>query len=153
MEYYMLLVKKGGEIKKYLSLIGPEAFKKGVNGKAIFGFLKSGTAITPDNFVANKEFKDFMHSIIAEEVLNDPFSKEEAKRIKDGHVFIIDARTKTPQGDVPPYDIFGAIKASNGKLVRGTYSPNPNYRLVSTDGLFQLSKTVEKRLLAELRKM
>lgn len=94
-----------------------------------------------------------MHSIIAKEVPNDLFCKEEAKRIKEGHVFIIDARTKTPKGDIPPYDMIGAIKASNGKLVSGTYSPNPHHRLVGIDGLFQLPKGVEKRLLAELKKL
>lgn len=44
MEYYVLLVKKDGEVKNYLTILPPkEAFKKGMNGKAIFGFLKNGT--------------------------------------------------------------------------------------------------------------
>ncbi|MDP7180410.1 MAG: hypothetical protein QF824_04025 [Candidatus Woesearchaeota archaeon] len=155
MQSYLFLTDKNGEKIRCLSILDPKkAFKKGMISKAIMGIVK-GTEpkVSHENFVANKEFKDFMHSIISKEIFNSPTLKEQAKKQKEGQVYIIDARTKDPKGNVPPYDIVGVVKVEGGKLVSGSYQQNNNHALVSPEGIFQLPESLEKKLVEEVNKL
>ena len=155
MKFYVFLVDKDGEKIKYLSLLDPKkAFKKGIIGRAIMGIVKGDEIkVSQDNFISNREFKEFMQSVIAKEIFDDPSIKKQAKKSKDGYIYLIDARTLTPQGEVPPYDIIGAVKIEKGKLVSKSYQPNKNHVLVGPKGIFQLSNFLEKRLLREINKL
>jgi hypothetical protein len=154
MKFYVVEATPHGKIEHYVSFIPPDkAFKVGLDGRGVIGILKNGKDIVPENFIPNRVFQAFMHSIIAREIHNESSCKKQAKKIKEGYVYIIDKRTKNPQGDIPPYDIFGFVKVSNGKLVKGVYTPNPNHALVSDDGIFQLPKQIEKKILDEVNKL
>ncbi len=155
MKCYVFLVDRNGEKVKYLSLLDPKkAFKKGITGKAIVGIIEGNeTKISQDNFIANKEFKEFMQSIIAKEIFNDSSIKNQAKKSKEGYIYLIDARTLTPQGEVPHYDIIGTVKIEDGKLVNGSYHPNKNHALVGPKGIFQLPNFLEKQLLKKIKKL
>tara|TARA_Y100000310_G_scaffold144610_1_gene143862 strand:+ start:7078 stop:7542 length:465 start_codon:yes stop_codon:yes gene_type:complete len=154
METYVFVVNMKGKQMFCVSIIPPEkAMKDGLKGEVVVGFLKEKGGLRPENFVANKPFKDFMHEVIGKEILKDPFCKEEAKRVKDGSIFIIDARTPDLQGNVPPYDIIGVVKVAKGKVVKGSYERNPNHSLVSPTGMFKLSEYLEKKLIKALSKL
>ena len=154
METYVFAVNMKGKPMLCVSFLNPEkAMKEGLKGEVVVGFLKEKGGLNPENFVANRAFKNFLHGVIGKEIVNDPNCKEEAKRVKDGDVFIIDARTENPQGDVPPYDIVGAVKAEKGKIVKGSYSANPNHMLVGPTGMFKLSEFLEKKLIKALSKL
>ena len=68
----------------------------------------------------------------------------------DGWVYLIDGRTRTPGGAVPPEDIIGAFEVRGGRIVPGSYQAGPRHRILSRDGFFRLSPDLEAALLEEL---
>jgi len=93
-------------------------FVQGLVPQAIVGKLlkrsDDGAIVTPANFVRNKEFVEFLHEVIGRYGPELPGLLAEAKRLGRGRVFVIDGRTPTPQGDVPPHDIIGAFQVEGG---------------------------------------
>jgi hypothetical protein len=149
-------VQKPGEGPEDLVTFLPpeETFTSGLIPEAIVGVLKApikeGEAITPENFVRNKVFNDFMHEFIAQVGPELKGLKAEARRQGEGRVYLIDARTATPEGQVPPQDIFGSFLVKAGQLVAGTYNRNPKHVLLSKDGFFRLPAELNERLKREL---
>ncbi len=149
-------VEKPGEEPQDLvtSLPPEELFIKGLIPEAIVGVLKTplkkSEAIKPENFVRNKVFNDFMHEFIARGGPELKGLKAKAQQQGEGWVYLIDARTPTPQGQVPPQDIIGGFKVKAGLLVVGTYKRNPNHVLLSQDGFFRLPPELNERLKQEV---
>src|SRR5947208_16044100 len=74
----------------------------------------------------------------------------EALRIGEGPLYVVDQRTRAPQGPVRAVlndDIFGAFHVKLGRIVRASYRPNPNHYLLSVAGFSQLGAQLEDRLL------
>src|SRR5438094_136959 len=68
--------------------------------------LKKGENITTQNFAANDVFIDFMQGIISR---RGPWMADliaAARAVGNGPLYVIDRRTKTPEGKVPS-DVFG----------------------------------------------
>jgi hypothetical protein len=125
MHIYMARVP--GEGMQNIVSVLPETivFVQGLVPQAIVGkLLKSaaeGGTLVPRNFARNKEFVDFLHEIIARYGPDLPGLIAEAKRLGSGRVYVIDGRTRTPQGDVPPHDIIGAFRVEGGVVARETH--------------------------------
>jgi hypothetical protein len=64
-------------------------------------------------------------------------------------VYVIDQRTRTPQGAVPPEDIVGRFEVKGGQVVPGSYRPSPKHMILSSCGFFELGE-LQPYLLAEL---
>jgi hypothetical protein len=141
--------------KDLVTLLPPESFfADGLVPEAVIGTclrpVATGEAIRPDNFARNPEFVEFMHGLIAAQGPQLPGLRAEARRQGDGWVYLIDGRTRTPQGSVPPHDVIGVFQVENGLIVAGSYRGNPNHRILSEDGFFQLPADLQELLLAEL---
>ena len=141
--------------KDFVTLVAQSvASSNGLAGEAIVGQLlrplQSGEQIAPDNFARNPAFVDFMHAIVARESPNLPSCRAEAERLGDGFLYVIDQRTATPAGPVPPEDIIGAFAVKGGALVAGSYTPNRNHSILSTRGFFQLDPALLDCLVKEL---
>jgi len=141
--------------KDYVALIPPDvAFEKGLPPEAVVGVLletmEAGNEIRPENFVRNRVFVDFLHSVVARYGPDQPDCLAEAARLGDGWVYVIDQRTPTPSGAVPPEDVIGAFQVANGGVIPGSYEPSPAHRILSANGFLQLSDDLLERLLAEL---
>jgi hypothetical protein len=139
----------------YVTLLPPEiTFQHGLAPEAIVGVLsrpiESGEAITPEIFSRNRVFVDFLHKIVARYAPESPACQEEAKRVGNGCVAIIDQRTPTPKDGVPPEDIIGAFEVKDGAIVPGSYRASPNHRILSERGFFRLDAELHQRLLQEL---
>src|SRR5262249_46486291 len=105
--------------KDYVTLLPPEvAFTQGLAPEAIVGGLRRplgpGEPITPEVFARNRVFVDFLHAVIARHGPDQPGCRAEAKRLGEGWVYVIDQRTPTPEGPVPPEDIIGAFEVHGG---------------------------------------
>lgn len=72
------------------------------------------------------------------EIVDDETLINSAIEQQEGWVYIIDQRIKTPEGEVPPYDIIGGFKVENNKL-KG-FSGNPNYQIKSSNGFTDLGE-------------
>jgi hypothetical protein len=131
-----------------------ETFANGIIPEAIVGVLKrpleEGEAIKPENFVRKKIFNDFLHEFIARQGPELKGLQAEARRQREGWVYLIDGRTATPQGKVPPDDIIGAFEVKDGRLVAQSYERNPRHVLLSQDGFFRLAPELHEQLLREL---
>src|SRR5262249_616738 len=118
---YTCQVKGPEGMKDYVTLTPPEAmYSRGLSPEEIVGGLLRPLAdqpIAPEFFARNRIFVDFMHSVIAKHGPSAPDCIAEAKRLGDGYVFVIDQRTPTPGGDVPPEDLVGAFQVAGGKVV------------------------------------
>ncbi len=147
------------ESKDYITCLDPERLSKGagIPSEGIIGQLlrplEPGERITPDNFAANTVFVELMQGVIAR---HGPYLKDlvaEALRIGEGTLYVVDQRTRAPQGPVREIlndDIFGEFHVKLGKIVPGSYRPNPKHYLLSVDGFFQLGPQLEDRLLEAL---
>jgi hypothetical protein len=141
--------------KDYVTLLPPEqAFSRGLAPEAIVGViarpLAAGEPITPAGFARNSVFVQFLHAVIARRGPGLPGLVDEAERQGDGWVYLIDQRTRTPGGAVPPEDIIGAFEARGGHLVPGSYQASPRYQILSRDGFFRLAPDLKAVLLEEL---
>jgi hypothetical protein len=102
-----------------------QAFAKGIPPEAIIGELlrplKPREAITAAVFARNRVFVDFLHAVIARRGPQLPGLIAAARRQGNGRVYVIDQRTRTPQGAVPPEDIVGVFEVKDGQVVPGSY--------------------------------
>jgi hypothetical protein len=142
----------------YVSLLSADhVFRRGLPGEAIVGQLRrplaTGEAMTPDTFAANSVFRQYLHRFIAINAPLDPDMQAGARQQGDGFMYLIDQRTPTPGGDVPPEDIVGRFVVSNGQVKPETYEPNPQHRLLSEHGFFRLGEWLEARLISELEQL
>ena len=65
-------------------------------------------------------------------------------------VYVIDQRTRDPQGHIPPEDIVGAFAVQGGEIVPGSYRHSPKHLILSADGFFRLGAELQACLLKEL---
>ena len=141
--------------KDYVTLISPKvAFSQGLAPEAIVGVLLRPLApqepITPQVFARNRVFVEFMHAVVAQHGPVQGGCQAEAKRLGEGWIYIIDRRTPTPGGPVPPEDIIGAFKVKHGEVVPGSYRPSDKHMILSARGFFQLDGGLQECLLREL---
>jgi hypothetical protein len=141
--------------KDYITLLPPEvAFKQGLAAQAVLGVLRRplepDEPISPQVFARNRVFVEFMHAVIARRGPDQAGCQAEAKRLGEGWVYIVDLRTPTPQGPVPPEDIIGVFKVDGGVIVPGSYKASPNHMILSPRGFFQLDDGLLKCLIDDL---
>jgi hypothetical protein len=141
--------------RHYVTVLSPETmFSQGIVPEAIVGVLaerwQPTDPITPDVFARNKGFVEFLHEVIARYGPAQAGFQAEARRLGDGWVYVIDQRTPTPQGAVPPEDIVGGFEVKGGMVVPGSYVRSPKHRILSERGFMRLSADLQHCLLQEL---
>jgi hypothetical protein len=72
---------------------------------------------------------------------------------RSGYVVLIDGRTPTPDGDVPPSDVIGVVDVDAGDVVADSYQHNSNHQLLTTNGFFVLPPELETVLQNDLRNL
>ncbi len=139
---------------KVLSILNSEEIRRIdiLPKKAICGHFTEDD-LSPENFVPNQEFIDFLHKTIRFQGYKMESMKQAAKKQRNGYIYIIDFRTKEGiKGNVPPEDIIGGFKVSNGRIIFEEYAPNPNYRVYTNSGLIKLPTELRDKLIEELKK-
>lgn len=142
-------------LKHYVTCLSlDDVFARGLAPEAIVGELlrplEPGERISPDVFARNRIFVEFMHDVIARRAPQLPGFIAEARRQGNGWMYVIDQRTPTPQGGVPPHDVVGAFEVRDGSVVTGSYQRNSNHTILSDDGFFQLGSELHSCLMDEL---
>ena len=150
---YTIRDRQTGRDEHYVSLVPHDVvFRHGLPAEAILGKLVDGPDFFDvEHFAPNVRFLEFLHDFIARHATNCPGVVAEAKRLRDGNVYIIDARTPTPEGEVPSQDIIGAVEIHAGAVTG--YQGNPHYQLFTVNGLMMLESWLRSRLLEEIEKM
>ena len=153
--FHVVVRQAPAGLEYYVSLLDEEtALSRGLVPQAIVGVLKrppeAGQLLKPEDFTRNKVFVEYLHDFLKREAPTLPAMRAEARRLKTGWVYILDQRTPTPAGEVPPQDIIGAVETREGELVPGSYQRNYNHAIYSTAGFFQLDRLLHERLVAEV---
>ncbi len=136
------------EPKFYCTFVSSELiFEYGLSAKVIVGEVDKSEDEEFDfatSFRANPAFKETIFDFARAEMLDDETLINSAIEQQEGWVYIIDQRTKTPEGEVPPYDIIGGFKVENKELKR--FSENPNYQIKSINGFTDLGKNLNIKM-------
>ena len=155
-EVFVYEVGLGAAMQEVVSIVEPDVvFQNGLCTEAIVGMLRADSTgrqqITPERFQENAAFVAFMRELIADRILELEGLQHAGRQQHEGYIYLIDARTPDPQGQVPPVDIVGAVKVRGGALVAGSYWHNSNHRLLTENGFFRLPAELETILQGELR--
>lgn len=128
--------------------LAPQAIIGQVTGDA-----EMGRSLTPETIVANGAFHDFLHDVVERHAPTTPSFADDARRQRDGWIFVVDQRTPTPGGRVPPEDVIGGFEVRGGHVVADSYQRIPAHRLMTERGFFQLGVELEQCLLTELEQL
>lgn len=99
-----------------------QAFRSGLPRRAIIGTLPDPPEIGPEHFTPNPGFRDFLFSVIGQHAPRAKELHEEARRLGNGWVYLIDARAENPQGEVEAEDIIGAFEAGTASCAKGRFA-------------------------------
>ncbi len=141
--------------RDYLTLLPPDiTAKHGLISEAIVGMLAvppgaEAPAVTHESSARNAEFVKFMHETIARAGPQYEGLMAAAKNQGNGWVYIVDLRLPGNE-KAEPEDIIGAFQAKDGQIVPGSYSPNPEHRVLSRRGFFRLDAGLHQILVQEL---
>jgi hypothetical protein len=130
--------------------------KYGLAPEAIMGQVvgdTAGASPTPDTFVANRAFHEFLHGVVARYAPATAEVAASAREQRDGWIYIVDRRTPTPDGRVPPEDVIGGFEVRGGAIVARSYQPIPAHQLMTEHGFFRLGDELQSRLVAELEQL
>jgi hypothetical protein len=155
-EVFVFQVNIGADVQEIVSILNPgTVFEHGLCTEAILGVLRPSAAgdrrITPERFQENPAFVQYLRELISSRIYDLEGIRRAGEQQAEGYVYLIDARTPQPDGQVPPADIIGAVKVQAGALIAGSYQHNPNHRLLTSDGFFRLPPELETILQTDLR--
>jgi hypothetical protein len=136
--------------KRLISMIDPFS-RDTVPEIAIVGEFR-GSLSGPGSFAENPLFVRFLHRCIELFGPESPGLRVEASRQKNGIITVIDQRIGNIFGKVHPADIIGAFEVRGSQVHPETYRANPNYRLFTDAGFFQLDHYINEKILEEIRK-
>ena len=123
-----------------------------IPSKAVCGYFENEST-DPHYFIENKEFVEYMHTIIGDKGFNLSSLKNAAKQQINGYLYVIDLRTPEGiMGNVPPEDIIGAFKVENQQLVNNSYERNGSHKILTENGLVKLPPEMFDLLIEELKK-
>lgn len=143
------------EVRDYVTVLPPEVvFAHGMPGRSIVGVmlrpLGENEAPSMELFTPNAEFVRFLHEVLSRHATEVEGLRDAARRIGEGYVYVLDARTPDPAGTVPLEDIIGAVQVKGGVPVPGSYRANTKHQLLTERGFFQLEEELNACLLREL---
>lgn len=140
--------------RQLVTVLEPEVVHRaGLIPEAIVGTLGEpgfDGAISLEEFVPNDAFVAFLHDVVGRFTPELDGARADAERTGKGWLYVIDRRTPTPDGPVPPEDILGYFAVHDGRVVPGSYRSNPNHRLLTINGFFRLEEELHRRLVSEL---
>jgi len=106
-----------------------------------------------NDFTENPDFRDLLHEAIKQGLEEDvdDIQRNGAMQLQEGWMHIHDARNVPALGRIgDPDDILATVRVEDGKILAGTYSPMPAYRLCTADGITQLTEGLAQKLYSVL---
>jgi hypothetical protein len=100
--------------------------------------------------VVNAAFRDFLHQVIATAAPLDPALQAAAAARGSGRLVYIDDRVPAGLHPAPDEDILGWFQVAGGRIVPGSYHPNPNHAISGRHGLTAAVNALRVPLLQAL---
>ncbi len=115
----------------------------GLPKDSICGFLTEPMeTVAPEQFAEYRIFVGVIHGICRDHV--DPQLVGIARRTNAENIALIDQRSPDVDAEIPTEDIIGSYQIKHRSVCN--FSPNPNFRLVTARGCFQLTPWLRKCL-------
>lgn len=151
MKNFIYKVTANNAEQHLVSLLETEAvLQKGLACKSVIGHLKDGDKpLSPDNIVYNPLFMTLFQDVIRSTALASPEIEESAKEQVNGFIYIIDQRSEG-KVKIKPHNIIAALEVKDETILPESLQFNPNYQVVSSEGLFILPDMYEQNLVAAL---
>lgn len=108
--------------------------------------------LSPEHFIENDIFRQGLHDSIKKHCKSSTYLVERAKSLKSGWMNIVDRRSRHFERRTPPEDIFGSVLLKDGEIVEESYTAMDYYRLLTSDGIFQMDPDIEERFIEDLLK-
>ncbi len=154
LHFYRIDIPGQGMVDIVSLLAEQVVFNQGLVPQAIVGRLLKGSTdggtLTPENFARNTAFVDFLHQVIGRYGPEVPELNVDASRMRSGRLSVIDRRVPVLEGEVQPSNILGTFGVQDGEIIPGTYEPNANHLIFSSQGFFRLPRLLHDRLLKSL---
>jgi len=153
MKLYTYKVEIENIERDLLSVIDPDTvFSKGLIGNGVIGYLRNTDGeVNPDNIIYNPDFIELFKRTIKSTTLTSEDLLKSALQQQNGYIYIVDQRAKNEK-ETEQRDILGSIKVIEGQVSADSFQFNPNYEIISADGIFRLPDNFEKALLNEITK-
>lgn len=105
----------------------------------------------PGLFIDDPLFLAILHQTLAENVLDCPVIKSLAHAValmgKTDYFNVYDLRGPPPSGRIPYVeDTLGMVRLDKSGIIKGSYQPNPMYRIVTVSGVLTLSDFLNDKL-------
>lgn len=133
-------------------IYGADAIPKVCWVGSLTGEPGEGADLKADDFIPNADFVALLQRVVAETYPTLPGLVSEAEKQQRGWLYVLDARTPDPAGDVPQEDIVGAFQVQDGKIDAAGYEANPEHALFTGNGFFRLAPDAEAALIERLMK-
>jgi hypothetical protein len=147
--YLFEVQKSPGAIEYVVSVLDPSS-REDIPAEAIVGTTDQPFLNKVTNIAANPLFTQFMHAIIQAHAPRVPNMLMEAKKQRNGIIFVIDRRVCDVYGAIAPEDIIGAFEVRESFIHPETYRANSQHRLITDKGFFQLDCILENELRTQL---
>jgi hypothetical protein len=128
----VLQIVQGRERKRILTYLTAEELDRmrGVPPQAVVAVLGPD-----DSLQVNALFREFLHETIATTAPLDPALQSFATTQEDGRLVYVDARVPEDVHPVPEEDVIGWFQIRGGRIVAGSYLPNPHHKVQNGYGL------------------
>lgn len=141
-----------GVTEEFITMVDPAIIQQnGLRPEQIVGKLQTPTAeggkVEAGNFLPNVAFVDFLHDFVSRTAAEDEGLVAAARSGKVENLFVVDQRTKDPEGKVPPEDILGAFVVKEGRITPADYQSNRGkHQLLTSQGFFNLGAGAMQQL-------
>jgi hypothetical protein len=143
----VLEIEHGGRRVPVLTFLTDEeiAHLSGLPPQAIIGQIDDDGRLH-----VNAVFREFLHEIIAAAAPLDPAMQQAAAARGSGRLVYIDDRAPAGLHPVPDEDILGWFRIEDGRILPGSYLPNPNHAISGRHGLTAAVNALRVPLLRAL---
>lgn len=124
--------RRDGESQRIVTYLEPDEVERlnGIPPQAVVGLL------APDESLqVNTVFREFLHETIAVAAPLDPDVRAAAEAHGGGRLVYIDSRVPEELYPVPAEDILGWFQVRAGRIVEGSYLPNPQHKIEGAHGI------------------
>lgn len=128
-----------------------ESRPSSIRSPAVLGLLPANENSGLDTFIPNDAFVKLLHKTVKEGLIEDEIWVNHAVQTQSGWMHVFDQRNPPPLGRIPDADdILASVRVEEGQIIPETYEPMPSYRLVTSDGVCQLTESLLEKIKASL---
>jgi len=128
----ILNIQHDGEPRRIATYLEVEEVEKlqGIPPQAVIGVLDGNGSLQ-----VNALFREFLHETIGLVAPLDLDMQSAAKAHRDGRLVYVDSRVPQDLHPVPNEDILGWFQVRAGRIIKGSYLPNPGHAIEGANGV------------------